>query len=231
MTNGAFAVLEGEAKFELVGAGDRSTNTFVKGRTYTVGKEAYYLNIQSDLMLLFSHQLFGKIVKDTKFSINNFNQEVLNLTDEPKRLRSGQHIFNATMQLGEAYFSFISTNEASSCIISTSIVDVELNSGKFYFIVENNDVTIYVLEGSATAHGSKNKKTVATADQFIMAKTIERKKADGSIESSLLMYSIEKSKVEDFKPSANPIAIEISAKPFIFVIVNGRITLIDTTLR
>ena len=226
MTNGSFAVIKGNTDYELVAKGKaRNTNQFVAGRTYEVGRESYFFGTNDESVLYFTHGLLGKVSKGTEFTINSFNQEVNNLADEPAKLKVGAHNFAATIMKGDAYFSFVGGNELSSCVISTPLVDVELNKGKFYFRVEEGGVMVFVLEGKAIGHGERGKKEECEAGRAIVAAPIkfQMKGLDDKV-----FLNTKKAKVDETKKLLiEASTLEKVPADFIFSVVNGKVVAVN----
>lgn len=226
MTNGAFAVIKGNPTFELVSKGKPVVSgQFLVGRTYEIGKEAYYVGTNDDVTLYFANGLVGKINKGAEFSISSFLQEIPNINNEPSKMQFGSHLLSATLMNGDAYFSFGGGNELSSCVISTPLVDVELQKGKFYFRVEEGGVMVFVLEGKAVAHGERGKKEECESGRVIVAAPI-RFKMKGVDDKIFL--NTKKSKAEEARNLlAEASTLDKDITNFTFCVVNGKVVAIN----
>lgn len=226
MTNGSFAIIKGNPAFELIAKGKPTVNgQFVVGRTYEIGREAYYVGTNDDVTIYFANGLVSKINKGAEFSVSSFSQEVSNIKDEPAKIKPGAHLLNATIMNGDAYFSFGGGNELSSCVVSTPLVDVELQKGKFYFRVEEGGVMVFVLEGKAIAHGERGKKEECEAGRVIVAAPI-RFKMKGVDDKVFL--NTKKSKAEEAKNLlAEASNLDKDIANFTFCVVNGKVVAVN----
>lgn len=114
--------------------------------------------VDKSTFLYFSNGLTTKIDTNSDFSINSFSQEILNNSNYPEKIKIGQSSLSITLLNGTATFIYPEDDTNSSCVISTTLADVELRRGTFYFVVNEKSVLIFVLDGSATAYGDKKEK-------------------------------------------------------------------------
>ena len=152
--------------------GQVSTNgVFVKnGKTIEVERKVYqFTPTSSPETLYFSNELIAEIYTNSDFSINGFFQEVYDLNSLPHRAKFGASSLSATLMNGTAVFTYSGTNDNSSCVISTPMVDIELHKGTFYFKVSENKVLVFVLEGSLKSHGDKGRETLVNTGYAVIA--------------------------------------------------------------
>lgn len=129
-----------------------------KGKTFEVDKTLHqFTTTSAPEILYFSNELIAKIYTNSDFSVNSFFQDILNTTPTPSKAKFGSHNFAATMMNGTAVLFYTGASSNSSCIVSTSLADVELHDGIFYFNVTDNKVLVAALNGSFKSYSGKNK--------------------------------------------------------------------------
>lgn len=139
-------------------------------KTVEVERKVYEISPTTDqTFVYFSNELMAKINKGSDFSINSFYQEILNKQAYPTKAKFGESILNATLLKGTALFSYAGGSENSSCVVSTPMVDIELNKGLFYFEITDSKVIVACLDGSMKSHNDK-KETLLKAGQAVIAK-------------------------------------------------------------
>ena len=153
--------------------GQVSTNgVFVdNGKTIEVEKKVYqFTPTNKSEMLYFSNELIAEIFTNINFLINGFFQEVYDVDSPPHRAKFGASSLSVTLMDGTAVFTYSgTTNDNSSCVISTPMVDIELYKGTFYFKVSENKVLVFVLEGSLKSHGDKGRETLVNTGYAVIA--------------------------------------------------------------
>lgn len=142
-----------------------------KGKTVEVEKKVYqFTPTNKSETLYFSNDLIAEIYTNSDFSINSFFQEVYDINTPPHRAKFGVSSLSAALMNGTAVFTYSgTTNDNSSCVISTPMVDIELYKGTFYFKVSENKVLVFVLEGSLKSHGDKGRETLVNAGYAVIA--------------------------------------------------------------
>lgn len=177
MTNGVFVPVQtsGTPTYEVVSKGMKpNNNTVVIGKTYSVGRTVYSVITTNDTVTFhFSNGLTAKINTNSNFSVNDFQQEILNPTPTPVKAKFGVNMLTLTLLTGEGVFVYNGADSNSMCSVSTPFVDIELLKGKFYFSCNEKSVNIIVLEGSVKAHGEHNKVEVIDAGKALLANPVQ----------------------------------------------------------
>jgi hypothetical protein len=177
MTNGVFVPVQssGTPTYEVVGKGVKANNTpVVIGKTYSVAKTLYSVITTNDTVTFhFSNGLTAKISTNSNFSVNDFQQEILNPNPEPVKAKFGANMLTLTLLSGDGVFVYDESDSNSMCSISTPFVDIELLKGKFYFSCNEKSVNIFVLEGSLKSHGEHNKIELVTEGTAILANPVQ----------------------------------------------------------
>lgn len=139
------------------------------GKTTEIERKVYAITpTNNSALVYFSSDLIAKVYSEADLSINSFSQEILNTSLNPQKARFGVANLATTIMKGSVIFSYNNTNENSSCVVSTPMVDIELKKGLFYFEVTDKKVIIACLDGSMKSYVGK-KETVHTIGQAVIA--------------------------------------------------------------
>lgn len=134
------------------------------GLTTQVTKNVYSLaTTNKSETYQFSNGLIVKIGTNTDFSVNTFSQVVTNLNGLPQKAQIGSANLASTLMKGSAIVTYSGHDEENSCVISTSLMDLELYNGTFYFVCTDEKVIVVVIDGSLKSHADGKKENVVTA--------------------------------------------------------------------
>lgn len=222
-TAGVFVPVKatGNPSYEIVGKGIKgNSNPFVKGKTYTFNKTSYAVVTTNDAVTLrFSNGLIANIRTNSNFTINDFQQELLNPTGEPSKAKFGSHVLTTTLLDGEGVFVFDGGDSNSMASVSTPLVDIELLKGKFRFQCSEKGVVVYVLEGSLRYHGERGRNDVVEAGKAVVAAPIQfqTKMIDDKV-----FLNTKKIKTDEHARLLNDAkSVESSTPQVVFAVVNG----------
>lgn len=152
----------------------------LNNETYEVDKKLH--EITNAATLHFSNGLIVKTGTNCNLQVSSFYQEVLNTNTYPSIARFGSSVASLTLLDGEATVIYGGdTNNNSSCVISTPMTDIELYKGTFYFKVSDNEVLVFVLNGSLKSHGEKKYENVVTAGYAVKAVPSDRGVFEASV--------------------------------------------------
>jgi hypothetical protein len=203
---------------ELSVAQQFTNGVYMKGgKTFEVDKKVHQITTAETLH--FSNDLIVKTSADTDFTINILFQEVFDLDKPAHKAKFGTSTFSGTLMKGTATVVYSGTNENSFVTISTPMTDLELYRGVFIINVTTDSVVVYIVEGSAKAHGEKKIVRDASAGNFLMAAPTKI----GILEDK---YSIGSNAIPEsgMKKLADIVEDVIKTKgQFLFVIVDGKI--------
>jgi hypothetical protein len=90
-------------------------------------------------------------------SINAFDQEVMNLTNQPCLAVFGVHNISVVLSKGNFGISYRGQTAGSAFSVSTPLAMYQMNDGKFLFQVSDEKSLVYVLDGMMIVHGDKNR--------------------------------------------------------------------------
>lgn len=95
------------------------------------------------------------------FSINTFDLDVKNLTNQPCLAVFGSHNISVVITKGNLNITYPNQDENSSCTIASPLAMYQLNKGQFIFQISDQKSLVYVLDGMMTVHGDKNRTDAA----------------------------------------------------------------------
>ena len=195
-----------------------TNGVYVKnGVTFEVDKKIHQVTTQETLH--FSNGLIVKVYTNSDFTVNSLFQEVYDIDKPAHTAKFGGSTFAATLMNGSATVVYNgSTNENSSCVISTPMTDLELYKGTFYFKVTDNRVIVFVLDGSLKSHGDKKKENTVTAGYAVLAML-----NDIGILEDKISLGAEKVKVDTIKKLSDDAQDIVKSKgTYLFIIHDGK---------
>lgn len=139
-----------------------STDRVVVGKTYLLDSDIMEIKTKTgeDASLLFSTGLQLRILPESTFSIDAFNQLVLNDKSQPSVLEAEYSVTALTLMNGELEIISPKFDTNSQCILQTPLVNVNLTEGRLLIKSNPKYLMLNVIQGSVTVIDAKNKKTV-----------------------------------------------------------------------
>jgi hypothetical protein len=164
----------------------------------------------------FSNGLTILVNTNSDFLINNFSQDISNTNSCPEVLKVQDSNFEGTLNKGSIFIAYQgSTNENSSCVISSPLSDHELSKGTFYLEADDNKDIEVTLDGSMkTTSGTK---TTTTPDGY--AVMVVQEDTNGILESKNSVYT-DKAKPAELKKLTQ--GSQNITNSFIFIRINGK---------
>lgn len=169
MTNGVFYINNPIECHLIVPSGAISTNQLSAGATYVVGEALAEFVVTNQTAFYFSDGTMVQAERGSEFSINSFDQEVLNFESTPTRAKFGTHTLNVMLSKGEISVICSTTDTNSSTMISSPYSAYQLNKGKYYFHVNDKSVVAYISEGDMQVHDEKDRITPANKGKMSVA--------------------------------------------------------------
>jgi hypothetical protein len=120
-------------------------------------------------VVYFSNGLSSKVETNSELNVNSFIQEITNTNTNPEKAKFGPSTLNVGLMKGSAYFVYPEDDTNSSVVVSTPLADIEIHKGSYYFVVNEKNILVLVIDGSATAYGDKkDTKTVNAGNALIV---------------------------------------------------------------
>lgn len=198
------------------------TNKLVIGKTYSVmnnncveeftnaNKSTYYLS-------------GGTIVStgtNSTFSIDVFDQEVNNLSDQPRAVDVGAFNLSLTLSSGEFIVICPIFPEGSSFTINTPFASYELSAGDYLFHVTDKSVMAYVQDGMLQVHGDK---TVEKSEPGKLAMALQFHDPSGTVDDKVIT-SVKSAKSDEAARYKQTIVDTVNSLQNIqFVVISGKV--------
>lgn len=142
-------------------SGATVTNHLIVGTTTMVGTSLVELCPTEKTTIYLSGGPIIEADAGSVLSINAFDQEVKNLTNQPCLAVFGMHNISIVLTKGNFSIVYPVQDENSTCAISTPLAMYQVNVGKFLFQISDQKSLVYVLDGMMIVHGDKNRKDTA----------------------------------------------------------------------
>jgi hypothetical protein len=150
----------GNLHYNLVGQTTAQTEKAIVGKTYRVEADVVeFVTSNQNAVLGFSTGLLVKVKENTEFSIDAFNQLVVNYEDQPSILQAQYAITTLSLLKGEVEIVAPQVDEYSQCAIQTPLANILLTGGKYGIRADPKFIIINVIEGKAVVQGSDNQMT------------------------------------------------------------------------
>lgn len=134
----------------------------VVGKTYRLDTDVMEVKtkVGESLSLALSTGLQLKVLPDSTFSIDSFNQLVVNDEGQPSTLKAEYAVTSLSLMDGEIELICPKLDTNSQCILQTPLVNVNLAEGRLSIKANPKYVILNAIEGGVVVMDSKNKKTV-----------------------------------------------------------------------
>jgi len=147
--------------YNLVGQTTTLTERVHVGQTYRLETDIFEFITKNDTVVLeFSTGLLARVREDSQFSVDAFNQLVVNYEEQPSLLRSQYAITTLSLLNGELEVMAPKVDANSQCVVQTPLANVILTGGKYTIKSNQKYIIVNVIEGSATIMGLDEKTTV-----------------------------------------------------------------------
>jgi hypothetical protein len=186
-------------------------------QTIQVDKSAHEIvTTNTPETIYLSNGLIIQVNTNSDFLINNFSQDIDDTNSFPEVLKVQNSNFEGTLNRGNIFVTYQgSTNENSSCVISTPLSDHELSKGTFYLEADDNKDIEVTIDGSMkTTSGTK---TTTTPGGY--AVMVVQENTNGILESKNSVYT-DKAKSSELKKLTQE--SQNITNLFIFIRIDGK---------
>jgi hypothetical protein len=220
MTNGVFCVDNPVECHFVKQNGSVATNQLISGKTYPVDNNVMLEMITSNkTVFYFAGGLLVETSPKSMFSINLFDQEVINLDVQPRKAEFGTHNISLYLNSGEFSIIYPVTN-SSTLTISTPFTSYEMNGGKYFIRLSDKSVVVYVMEGAMNVHGDKKIDKAEKGKLSVAMPFID----PASGVNDKVLTSIKSLKPDELQRFVSPIVTaEKSIDIIQFFVVNGQV--------
>ena len=205
-TKGVFSVGNDIECHIISSDGSVSTNQLSMGKTYLVGNLTLEMNVVTNTTFYFSGGLLINVSPNSTLIINQFDQEVKNVTSFPRRAEFGSHNIVLAFNKGEFSVVYATPDTNSVLTVTTPHTGRLYTPGKYIFVVTDKETTVNIIEGNKNF--DKTKKPIIKND---------------ALPSKTKLTTTTKSLTNDEteKYSAMIAWLDQKANDVMFVIING----------
>lgn len=146
------------------------TNTLEQFKTYEIGGNTFEVITKTNetVNLYFANDAVVKISENSEFRIDLMNVTLKNQHSYPSKIEVESYNLNLVLMDGEAWID-VKKLENDQCLLQTSLVNLGLNTGKFYIQTTKNSVMVYILEGSLGVYDNvTNKKEEIQSENAVL---------------------------------------------------------------
>ena len=159
--DGVFYVDKSVETHAIAQNGATTTNMLAAGATMAVGAELVELFPSEKTTIQFPSGPTISADGGSILTVNTFDLEVKNLTNQPCLAVFGSHNLAVQLTKGNFTINYPVESENSSFTISSPLAMYQLNKGKFIFQISDQKSLVYVLDGMMVVHGDKSRKDTA----------------------------------------------------------------------
>lgn len=148
--------------YRLLGKGTNFVDKLTVGKTYRADKEAMEVTTKDkdSTTLLLDNGLAVRVEPNSTFSVDAFNQMVMNYEDQPSLLQNDYSVTSLSLLDGQIEVISPVLNTNSQCIVQTPLVNVNVAHGKLSIKSNPKYVILTAVEGDVVVMDSKNKRNV-----------------------------------------------------------------------
>lgn len=147
--------------YNLIDVGSIKTNKLESGETYRLNTGVMEISTGTNIVSLgMSDGVEVTIHPSSTFSIDAFNQSILNADAKPSILKASYSISSLSLMNGEIDVICPKMDDNSQVILQTPLVNIILSNGKLNIKSTQKYVMINVIKGSVKVMDSRNKVSV-----------------------------------------------------------------------
>lgn len=148
--------------YVLMGQSTQQVEQIVVGKTYHLETDVMELTTKADESVSFvlSTGLQIKVQPSSTFSVDAFNQLVVNDVGQPSALKAEYSVTALSLFDGDVELIAPEVDTNSSCILQTPLVNVNVAGGRLVVRANPKYVILNSLEGNVVVVDARNKKTV-----------------------------------------------------------------------
>lgn len=200
----------------------KTTNLVQKlivGKTYRLESDVMEIKSKAgeSVAMVFSTGLQTRVSQNSTFSVDAFNQLVVNNEGQPEALNAEYAVTSLTLMDGELEVISPQVDTNSQCIIQTPLVNVNLAEGRLVIKSNPKYVMLNAIEGAVTVVDSRNRKSVIDKGQ--MGLIIPYPGRDGEI--MVTTKAISPEELEKHTKNLNELAL--AKKNVLFVVIDSKI--------
>ena len=135
------------------------TNGLEQFKTYEIDVNTFEITTKTNetVGLCFVNGNIVKVSENSEFRVDLMNVSLKNKTPYPSKVDIGTYSLNMSLMEGEGWFDVTSSGN-DQCLLQTPLVNLGLDTGKFYIQTTKNSVMVYVIEGNLGVYDNVNNK-------------------------------------------------------------------------
>lgn len=125
------------------------TNGLEQFKTYELDVNTFEITTKTNETadLYFANGNITRISENSEFRVDLMNLTLKNQHPYPSKAEIESYSLNMALMEGEGWFD-ITKSENDQCLLQTPLVNLELDTGKFYIQTTKNSVMVYIIEGT-----------------------------------------------------------------------------------
>ena len=206
-----------------------TTNNLSIYKTYSVSNNTFDVTTKTNqnITLYLANNNIVKVEPNSEFRVDSFDLFVKESPQYPIKITQSQVNLNLALMDGEALFVINKVSPDDQILLQTPVVNLGLESGKYFVQISKKSVLIYILTGSLNVFDNiTNKKELVTAGNAVLihpAPMLSPKQQE--MFGDKMTTTVKKAKVEQFKPYVEEVTkLEFMLNEFIFIIDKNQVT-------
>lgn len=135
------------------------TNGLEQFKTYEIDVNTFEITTKTNetVDLYFVNGNVVKVSENSEFRIDLMNVTLKNPKPYPSKVEVESYSLNLALMEGEGWFD-IKKSENDQCLLQTPLVNLGLDTGKFYIQTTKNSIMVYIIEGTLGVYDNVNNK-------------------------------------------------------------------------
>lgn len=178
------------------------TNALEQYKTYEIDVNTFEINTKTNetVDLYFVNGNVVKVSENSEFRIDLMNVTLKNKTTYPSKVDVETYNLNMALMEGEGWFD-VKTSGNDQCLLQTPLVNLGLDTGKFYVQTTKNSVMVYIIEGSLGVYDNvtNKKEEIQSGNAVLIRPSPKLSPKQLELFADKMTTVIKKAKPETFK--------------------------------
>lgn len=178
------------------------TNGLEQYKTYEIDVNTFEINTKPNetVGLYFVNGNVVKVSENSEFRVDLMNVTLKNKTTYPSKVDVETYNLNMALMEGEGWFD-VKTSGNDQCLLQTPLVNLGLDTGKFYIQTTKNSVMVYIIEGSLGVYDNvtNKKEEIQSGNAVLIRPSPKLSPKQLELFADKMTTVIKKAKPETFK--------------------------------
>lgn len=178
------------------------TNGLEQYKTYEIDVNTFEINTKPNetVGLYFVNGNIVKVSENSEFRVDLMNVTLKNKTTYPSKVDVETYNLNMALMEGEGWFD-VKTSGNDQCLLQTPLVNLGLDTGKFYIQTTKNSVMVYIIEGSLGVYDNvtNKKEEIQSGNAVLIRPSPKLSPKQLELFADKMTTVIKKAKPETFK--------------------------------